>query len=70
MGAIPVGTQGTYHSEHGDVPCWVVEYVADRPGGDYRVAGFWNSVAQEAGQGEVFSLQTVFGEEQGAFSVA
>lgn len=69
MPAITVGHKGTYHSEHGDVPCWVVEYDEGREGGDYLIAGFWNSAAKAAGQGDTFSLHSVVGHEQGAFSI-
>lgn len=68
MAAIKVGHKGTYHSEHGDVPCWVVEYEEGRDEGDYRVAGFWNTKAKQAGQGDTFSVRSVYGTERGAFS--
>ena len=70
MEAIKVGATGIYHSEHGDVPCTVIEYDEGKPGGDYRIAGFWNTKGKEAGQGDVFNVYSVVGEEQGAFSVA
>lgn len=69
MAAVAVGTEVEYHSEYGDVPATVVEYVEGREGGDYRIAGFWNTKAKEAGQGDVFSVQAVVGGEPGAFEL-
>ena len=64
MADTDVGKRGTYHSEDGDVPCWVLQYEAGRENGDHQIAGF------KAGGGEdTFKTWTVVGTEQGAFSV-
>lgn len=68
MSAVAVGHHGIYHSEHGDVPCTVIEYVEGRESGDYRIAGFWNTAAVEAHQGDTFNVRSVVGGEQGAFT--
>jgi hypothetical protein len=68
MAAIKVGHQVVYHSEHGDVPAWVIEYDEGHAAGDYRIGGFSNQAALDAGQGPYFNTRSVFGEEQGAFS--
>lgn len=67
-GAVKVGEAVIYHSEHGDVPAVVVEYVEGRESGDYRIGGFWNTAGKDAGQGDVFNVRSVVGGEQGAFS--
>jgi hypothetical protein len=68
MAAIRVGHQVVYHSEHGDVPAWVIEYDEGHPSGDYRLGGFTNQAQKDAGGGDVFNLRSVYGEERGAFS--
>lgn len=68
MAAVTVGHKGIHHSEHGDVPCWVVEYDEGREGGDYLIAGFWNEAGRTAGGGDTFSRRSVVGSEQGAFT--
>jgi hypothetical protein len=65
---IAKGTQVLYHSEHGDFPAWVVEYVAGRDEGDHFVAGWTTPEAQKAGQGPYFADWSVVGHEHGAFS--
>lgn len=70
MAGIAAGHKGTYHSEHGDVPCWVVEYEAGRDEGDHRVAGFTNTAQRKAGAADTFNVWTVVGDEQGAFTPA
>lgn len=65
MADTDVGKRGTFHSEDGDVPCWVIKYVAGRDGGDHLVAGF----EAAHGKGDTFRVWTVVGKEQGAFTV-
>jgi len=68
MAGIAIGKKVTYHSEHGDVPAWVIEYEAGRDAGDHLVAGFTNAGMHAAGGGDVFRHWSVVGDEQGAFS--
>lgn len=70
MEGIKAGHPGTYHSEHGDVPAWVIEYHAGRDEGDHLVGGFVNAAGHAAGQGDVFRVWTVVGDEKGAFTPA
>lgn len=69
MPAIEVGTRIVYHDESGEAFGEVVEYVEGREHGDYLIAGFSNEKLFHE-QGPVWRFWTVFGEEQGAFSVA
>lgn len=65
MADTDVGKQGTYHGEDGDVPCWVIDYVAGRPEGDHLVGGF----EKVPGKGDTFRHWTVVGKDTGAFSL-
>ncbi len=71
--AIEVGTSVKFHSGHGELLATVVEYEEGRPSGDYYLAVLATSksqVSQEWGNGPVFNTWSVFGEKQGAFSIA
>lgn len=70
MAGVTPGKRGTYHSEHGDVPCWVIEYEAGRDGGDHHVGGFTSAAQHNAGQGDVFRVWTTVGDKQGEFTPA
>lgn len=67
MAGLQVGTKGTYHSEHGDVPGWVIEYEAGRDAGDHLIGGFSNS-AMRTSSGDTYLRWAVVGDEAGAFS--
>ena len=69
MADTDVGKKATFHSEHGDVPCWVVEYEAGRDAGDHRIAGFCNSAMKKAGGGDVFNTWSQTGDGQGLFTL-
>lgn len=68
MAGIAEGTPGTYHSEHGDVPAWVVEYKAGRDSGDHYVAGFSLPGEMAHVNGPTFGHWTQIGSKQGQFS--
>lgn len=68
MAAVKAGHKAVYHSEHGDVPAWVIEYDEGREQGDYLIGGFWNTAGREAGRGDTFVVRSVVGHEQGAFT--
>lgn len=65
MADTDVGKKGTYHSEDGDVPGWVIKYVAGRAEGDHLIAGF----EAGTGKGDTYRVWTVIGKETGAFSL-
>jgi hypothetical protein len=69
MADTDVGKKGTYHSEHGNVPCWVVEYEAGKDEGDHRIAGFCNTAMKQAGSGDVFNTWSQVGSAEGQFSL-
>lgn len=72
MPAIAVGTPVKFHSENGPLSAEVVEYEEGRPSGDYYLLVKATSKSQENaqyGNGPVFNVWSVFGEEQGAFSL-
>lgn len=69
MAGIAPGKKGTFHTEHGDVPCWVVEYEAGRDGGDHLVGGFSLDAMRET-SGDTFLRWSVVGDEEGAFTPA
>lgn len=72
MPAIAVGSPVKFHSGHGELSAEVVEYEEGRPSGDYYLLVKATSKSQESqewGNGPVFNVWSVFGEEQGAFSL-
>lgn len=69
MSDLDVGKDGTFHSEHGDVPCQVIEYVAGKDAGDHRIAGFTNTAMQDAGAGPTFNHFSQVGSKEGQFTV-
>ncbi len=73
MAAIEVGAAIHFHSGHGELLGTVVEYEEGRPSGDYYLAVLATSKSQASqawGNGPMFNVWSVFGEEQGAFSLA
>lgn len=72
MAAVAVGSQCKFHSGHGELSAEVVEYEEGRENGDYYLLVKATSKSQESqewGNGPVFNTWSVFGEEQGAFSL-
>lgn len=65
---VKIGSQVTFHSNHGDCVAWVIAHESGRDGGDHFVAGWTTPQAQAAGQGPYFSEWSVVGDEEGAFS--
>lgn len=70
MSADLVGKSVAYQYAKGKfVPAVVVEYVPDKPQGDYRLGGFTNSEQKAAGGGDVFNVFSVLGTTQGSFKL-
>lgn len=72
MPAIAVGSAVKFHSGHGELEAKVVEYEEGRPSGDYYLLVEATSKSQASGEwgnGPVFNTWSVYGEEQGAFSL-
>lgn len=72
-GAIKVGSEAKFHSEFGDLLATVVEYEEGREHGDYYLAVLANAksqASQQFGNGPVFNIWTVVGDELGAFTAA
>lgn len=69
MSDLDVGKKVTYHSEYGPLVGWVADYVAGKDEGDHLIWGPYNQAGREAGQGNTYSVWSVVGSEQGAFTI-